>query len=82
MFYSYLKLLNILNKSEKKKLFILTISSIGVFVLEALSLGILIPLTKYIFTGGSDFLDKIKLVLNFSNDNFGIILLTVVFFFF
>jgi ATP-binding cassette subfamily C protein len=82
MFYSYLKLLNILNKSEKKKLFILTISSIGVFILEALSLGILIPLTKYIFTGGSDFLDKIKLVFNFSNNNFGIILLTVVFFFF
>jgi ATP-binding cassette subfamily C protein len=82
MFYSYLKLLNILNKSEKKKLFILTFSSIGVFILEALSLGILIPLTKYIFTGGSDFLDKIKLFFNFGDDNFGIILLTVVFFFF
>jgi ATP-binding cassette, subfamily B, bacterial PglK len=82
MFYSYLKFLNILNNFEKKKLFILTFSSIGVFILEALSLGILIPLTKYIFTGGSDILDKVKLFFNFNEDNFGIILLAVVFFFF
>jgi len=82
MLYTYLKFLNILNKSEKKKLFILTFSSIGVFILEALSLGILIPLTKYIFTGGSDILDKVKLFFNLNNNNFGIILLAVVFFFF
>lgn len=82
MYKTFFKFLNILNLSEKKNLFILTLSSLAVFILEALSLGMLIPLTKYIFTGGSEILDKAKLFFHLSDDNFGFILLFVVFFFF
>jgi ABC-type bacteriocin/lantibiotic exporter with double-glycine peptidase domain len=75
----YLRFLSILEKKEKKLLYLLLIFSIIVFFLESLSFGILIPFIKYLFTGNSNFFEKIIQLLKINNYQFNIFLFSFIF---